>query len=155
MSKINRTVALLLSAVFMFNSANYDVVVKAITENVQEYMEEKKAEEQQKEDDETKEVTTPAVTTSVLTTEVTETTETSETSEEITTIVTDVPKELDTSITTAVSETTPAVTSENKIIENSDIYSDNTSDVIFETVITGDTEIDSIKGNTNKWKCNY
>ena len=72
MSKINRTVALLLSAAFMFNSVNYDVVVKAITENVQEYMEEKKAEEQQKEDDETKEVTTSVVSvTSVLTTEVT------------------------------------------------------------------------------------
>ena len=50
MSKINRTVAFLLSAAFMFNSVNYDVVVKAITENVQEYMEEKKAEEQEKEE---------------------------------------------------------------------------------------------------------
>lgn len=148
MSKINRTVALLLSAVFMFNSANYDVVVKAITENVQEYMEEKKAEEQQKEDDETKEVTASAVTTSVLTTEVTETTETSETSEEITTVVTDIPKESDTTVTTAVSDTTPAVTSENKTINSTEIYSDDTSDVDFKTELNGDQEIDSIDGNT-------
>jgi len=93
MSKINRTVALLLSAVFMFNSVNYDVVVKAITENVQEYMEEKKAEEQQKEDDETKEVTTSAETT-----EVTETVETTETSAETT--VTETSKESDDIVTT-------------------------------------------------------
>ncbi|MDO5151017.1 MAG: kelch repeat-containing protein, partial [Oscillospiraceae bacterium] len=148
MSKINRTVAFLLSAAFMFNSVNYDVVVKAITENVQEYMEEKKAEEQQKEDDETKEVTTSAVTTSVLTTEVTETTETSETSEEITTVVTDIPKESDTTVTTAVSDTTPAVTSENKTINSTEIYSDDTSDVDFKTELNGDQEIDSIDENT-------
>lgn len=148
MSKINRTVAFLLSAAFMFNSVNYDVVVKAITENVQEYMEEKKAEEQQKEDDETKEVTTSAVTTSVLTTEVTETTETSETSEEITTVVTDIPKESDTTVTTAVSDTTPAVTSENKTINSTEIYSDDTSDVDFKTDLNGDQEIDSIDENT-------
>jgi hypothetical protein len=133
MSKINRIVAFLLSTTFVVNSASSEVVVNALTEMVQEYQQEllQLSEEQQEasEDINDEKVTAPIVT---------ETTYDSAS--------TAITKQTETTESAIASEITQAVTTNFDDIrtENDDLSSD-TSNVVFETLLDGDTEINSVQ----------
>lgn len=162
MSKINRVTAFLLSTAFFVNSVNYDVVVNAVSEEVQKFQ----AEQVQNSEYQLELIQNDAdAAEEPATTEVVETTNVSETITVIDTIavsntalVTDITEAPETTTVASTTEetavTTNVVTSQPVVTTAKDAFSTDTEDVSYEIIWDEDTEISSYKECIKNTKVN-
>lgn len=151
MSKLNRFTAFVLSTAFLFNSTNYEVVVNAVSSEIQEFKEEQLQKSKEHSGDSQSEITTTDVPVSTVVPEVMDLPETIS-DFNVTTVletaeVTDITKVLEiatTEITTEVSVvTTNIVTSEAVTTTNQNTLNSDREAVSYENIWDANKAIDS------------